>query len=235
MSRITRILAAVDLADVRDAAFHRALAVARASKADLYLLHAVPSNDRFSWGAAQRFHRMNDLRRRAEVEGLSVQTDEQHGDPAGVIALHADARGVDSIVMGTNGRNGWQRLREHSSPNACSGRTSRPVLVVPNGGEDPVGDEPFRNIVVAVDSSPAGMANVDEAMRLAGGVPDRRRSCTLSTASTLNHVWESPHGGRFQVPPGGQRRRAATPEGIHAIAPASDGKCKGARRDRRAA
>ena len=172
MSRITRILAAVDLADVRDAAFHRALAVPRASKADLYLLHAVPSNDRFSWGAAQRFHRMNDLRRRAEVEGLSVQTDEQHGDPAGVIALHADARGVDLIVMGTNGRNGWQRLREGSVAERVLRRTSRPVLVVPNGGEDPVGDEPFRNIVVAVDSSPTGMANVDEAMRLAGGVPD---------------------------------------------------------------
>ena len=44
MSRITRILAAVDLADVRDAPFNRALAVARGGKAHLYLLHAVPAN-----------------------------------------------------------------------------------------------------------------------------------------------------------------------------------------------
>ena len=57
---------------------------------------------------------MNDLRRRAEAEGLTVRTAEQHGDPAGVIVLHADARDADLIVMGTNNRSGWQRLREGS-------------------------------------------------------------------------------------------------------------------------
>jgi nucleotide-binding universal stress UspA family protein len=172
MSRITRILAAVDLSDVRDAAFNRALSVARASKADLYLLHVVPSNDRFSWGAAQRFHRMNELRHRAEVEGLTVQTDEQQGDPAGVITLHADARGVDLIVLGTNGRKGWQRLRQGSVAERVLRRTSRRVLVVPNG-EERGGNEPFRHVLVAADASPAWIATVDEAMRLAGGVPDR--------------------------------------------------------------
>ena len=221
MSRITRILAAVDLSDVRDAAFNRALSVARASKADLYLLHAVPSNDRFSWGAAQRFHRMNDLRRRAEVAGLSVQTDEQQGDPAGVIALHADARGVDLIVMGTNGRNGWQRLREGSVAERVLRRTSRPVLVVPNG-EEPVGDESFRNIVVAVDSSPTRMANVDEAMRLAGGVPDRLTVLhVVDGVDPESSVGVASRWAVPEVPPAGERRRAATPGGLNAVSSAS--------------
>lgn len=95
MSRITRILVAVDLAETRDAAFDRALAIARREKAQLYLLHAIPANRRFSWGAVARLERMNDLRRRAEAEGLTVRTAEQHGDPAGVIVLHADARDAD--------------------------------------------------------------------------------------------------------------------------------------------
>ena len=83
MSRLTRILVAVDLTETRDAAFDRALAIAGGAKAHLYLVHAVPANRRFPWGAVARLERMNDLRRRAEAEGLTVRTAEQRGDPAG--------------------------------------------------------------------------------------------------------------------------------------------------------
>ena len=172
MSRITRILVAVDLTETRDAAFDRALAIAGREKAHLYLLHAVPANRRFSWGAVERLERMNDLRRRAEAEGLTVRTAEQHGDPAGVIVLHADARDADLIVMGTNNRSGWQRLREGSVAERVLRRTSRPTLMVPSD-ESGVGQLPFRNIVVGADFSPAMAANVEEAMRLAGGAADR--------------------------------------------------------------
>ena len=231
MSRITRILAAVDLSDVRDAPFKRAVAVARESKADLYLLHVVPSNDRFSWGAAQRFHRMNELRRLAEVEGLTVQTDEQQGDPAGVIALHADARGVDLIVMGTNGRDGWQRLREGSVAERLLRRTSRRVLVVPNG-EERVGNESFRNVVVAADASPAWIANVDEAMRLAGGVPDRLTVLhVVDGADPQSSVGVASRWAVPEVPPADERRRAATPGGLNAVSPASGRKRSSASRD----
>ena len=39
--------------------------------------------------------------------------------------------------------------------------------------EGGVGQLPFRNIVVGADFSPAMAANVEEAMRLAGGAADR--------------------------------------------------------------
>ncbi len=172
MSRITRILVAVDLAGTRDAAFDRALAIARREKAQMYLFHAIPANRRFSWGAVARLERMNDLRRRAEAEGLTVRTAEQHGDPAGVIVLHADARDADLIVMGTNNRSGWQRLREGSVAERVLRRTSRSTLMVPSD-EGGVGQLPFRNIVVGADFTPAMAANVEEAMRLAGGTADR--------------------------------------------------------------
>ena len=41
---LKRILVAINSPNGRDAAFERALALARASGAELYLLHAVPVN-----------------------------------------------------------------------------------------------------------------------------------------------------------------------------------------------
>jgi nucleotide-binding universal stress UspA family protein len=172
MSRITRILVAVDLTETRNAAFDRALAIAGRDNAHLYLVHAVPANQRYSWRAAERLERMNDLRRRAEAEGLTVRTAEQHGDPAGVIVLHADARDADLIVLGTNNRSGWQRLREGSVAERVLRQTSRPTLMVPSD-ESGAGPLPFRNIVVGADFSAATAANVEAAMRVAGGAADR--------------------------------------------------------------
>src|SRR5262245_11471995 len=104
-----RILVALNLADVRDPAFERALALAKASGSELYLLHAVPANQPFSFRAAERLQRRETFRKRAEAAGVSAVTVEQHGDPAEIIVLHADARPVDFIVMGTERRTGWAR------------------------------------------------------------------------------------------------------------------------------
>ena len=77
-----RILVAVDATGDREAAFERALALARSSGAVLYVLHAVPANQPFSFRASQRLGRMADMRTRAEGAGVGVQTVEPHGDPA---------------------------------------------------------------------------------------------------------------------------------------------------------
>ena len=63
---LTRILVAVNAPNGRDAAFERALMLARSSGAELYLLHAVPATQRFSSGAAERLERMTAMRQRAE-------------------------------------------------------------------------------------------------------------------------------------------------------------------------
>src|SRR5690242_428169 len=97
-----RILVAASLTDGRDAAFERGLALARASGAELYVLHAVPATDAFSVGAPHRLKRAAELRRRAEDAGVAVRTVEQHGDPAEIIELHASTRAADLIVMGAD-------------------------------------------------------------------------------------------------------------------------------------
>jgi nucleotide-binding universal stress UspA family protein len=161
-----RILVAVSSMQGRDAAFERALALAKASGVELYLLHAVPANQPFSSRGAERLRRSAELRQRAEAAGVSVQTAEQHGDPAEIIVLHAEARPVDLIVMGTERRTGWARFRQKSVAERVLRRTKRPTLVVP--GNDAVGASAFENVLVAVDLSPASRPLVDTAMNLLG-------------------------------------------------------------------
>ena len=162
---LERILVAVDSLNGRDAAFERALALARRSGAELYLLHAVPVNQRFSFGAVQRLERMADMRKRAEDAGVRVQTVEQHGDPAEIIELHADSRAVDLIVMGGEVRRGLRRRYRSLVAETVLRRTSVPTLVV--GGNAPAA--PFGNVLVAIDLSPASQDVLDAAIGLTGG------------------------------------------------------------------
>lgn len=145
-----RILVAVNSTGSRDAAFERALALARSSGAELYVLHAVPANQPFSFRGSQRLERMADMRKRAEDAGVRVQTVEQHGDPAEIIQLHANARAMDLIVMGSEARRGWGHRRSVVTERVIR-RTTVPTLVVASDAPDSL--MPFRNVLVAVDLS----------------------------------------------------------------------------------
>jgi nucleotide-binding universal stress UspA family protein len=128
---IKRILCAIDLTKASRNAFDRALSIARVSGARLYVLHAVPANYPFSCHAKERLELLTNLRERAEREGVPVRTVEQHGDPAGVIVLHANSRKADLVVLGSNRRRGWRRFREGSVGERVLRRAAWAVLVVP--------------------------------------------------------------------------------------------------------
>lgn len=131
MTTIKKILCAIDLTRASRNAFDRALSLARISKARLYVLHAIPPNERFSWRAAERLELLTNLRQRAEREGVPVRVVEQHGDPARVIVLHANSRKADLVVLGSNRRRGWQRFREGSVGERVLRRAAWAVLIVP--------------------------------------------------------------------------------------------------------
>lgn len=131
MKTIKKVLCAIDLTKASANAFDRALSIARASKARLYVLHAVPVNYRFSWRQSERLELLTSLQERAEREGVPVRTVEQHGDPASTIVLHANARKADLVVLGSNRRRGWQRFREGSVGERVLRRAEWPVLIVP--------------------------------------------------------------------------------------------------------
>ena len=131
MTTIKKILCAIDLTKASSNAFDRALSIARASKARLYVLHAVPANYPFSWHQSERLKLLTSMRERAEREGVPVRTVEQHGDPARSIVLHANARKADLVVLGSNRRRGWQRFREGSVGERVLRRAAWPLLIVP--------------------------------------------------------------------------------------------------------
>jgi len=131
MRTLARILCAIDLEKASERAFDRALSLAVLGNARLFILHATPASLPFSWRAAERLRYLTELRERAEAAGVKVRVEEQHGDPAGVIVLHANTRKVDIVVLGSNRRRGWRRLREGSVAERVLRRAAWPVLVVP--------------------------------------------------------------------------------------------------------
>ena len=131
MQTFKRIVCAIDLTKASANAFDRALSLARASGARLYVLHAVPASEPFSWQQSERLELLTRLRKRAERQGVPVRIVEQHGDPARTIVLHADARKADLVVLGSNRRRGWQRFREGSVGERVLRRAAWAVLIVP--------------------------------------------------------------------------------------------------------
>src|SRR6478672_5291119 len=131
MTTLGRILCAIDLEKASERAFDRALNLAIISEAKLHLLHATPANVPFSRRATERLQYLTGFRERAEAAGVKVRVEEQHGDPARLIVLYADARKVDLVVLGSNRRRGWRRLREGSVFERVLRLAAWPVLIVP--------------------------------------------------------------------------------------------------------
>ena len=191
-----RILVAINSPNGRDAAFERGLALAREHGGELYLLHAVPVNQRFSFRAAERLERAEDMRRRAEDAGVRVHTVEQHGDPAEIIELHANARAADLIVMGGEPRRGWRRRHRSLVAEEVIRRTHVPTLVVPSDVQG--SPTAFRNVLVAVDLSPSSKNVIEGAVRLTGGT-----AVQLTVMHTVNAVEAAAavhSGGWWMVP-----------------------------------
>ena len=131
MTGLGKILCAIDLEKASERAFDRALSLAVISEAKLHLLHATPANVPFSRRASERLRYLTELRERAEAAGVKVRVDEQHGDPARLIVLHANARKMDLVVLGSNRRRGWRRFREGSVAERVLRLAAWPVLIAP--------------------------------------------------------------------------------------------------------
>jgi nucleotide-binding universal stress UspA family protein len=170
VSRLHRILAAVDFSAPARAAFDYALALSRMHDAELTVVHAVPSDRPFKWHARERIALIGSLRHAAQAAGVRFKVSVMHGDPAGVITLHANARRADLILLGSSERSGFDRFRFGSVAETVALEAKQPVLVVPSGARE-VGDRtaPFKNILVAVDFGEGSQPAVDRALSMANG------------------------------------------------------------------
>jgi nucleotide-binding universal stress UspA family protein len=166
---LSRVLTAVDFSEPARAAFDHALGLSRTHNAELTVVHAVPGDLSFEWQAHERIAMIDALRQAAEAAGVRFNVSVQHGDPAGVILLHARARRPDLVVLGTHQRTGFDRFRRGSVAETVTLRATQPVLIVPAeaGARTSESSLSFDNILVAVDFSAGSNAAVDRALSMA--------------------------------------------------------------------
>jgi nucleotide-binding universal stress UspA family protein len=125
MSRLRRILHATDFSPASRAGFVRAMAMAKADRAQLVLVHvltpqaALAVNGYISpriyddlEAAAEKFGQthLNDLRAKARKGGVRSKTLLLHGLADQQIIRAARSAKADLIVIGTHGRTGLARL-----------------------------------------------------------------------------------------------------------------------------
>jgi nucleotide-binding universal stress UspA family protein len=169
VNHISRVLCAVDFSEPAQAAFEQALVLSRARNAELTVVHAVPKDRPFRWHARERMAMMAALQRTAKDAGVRLKVSVQHGNPAGVILLHARARRPHLVVIATHQRTGLRRFRSGSIAETVTLRAACPVLIVPGPARGSIADVPtsFGRILCAVDFRAASHEALHQAFSLA--------------------------------------------------------------------
>jgi len=170
VTKLQRVLVAVDFSEPARTAFDHALALSRLHAAELIVVHAVPTDRKFNWHARERIALIGSLRGAAQEAGVRFKVSVQQGDPAGVILLHANSRRPDLIVLGSSERSGLDRFRFGSVAEIVAREATQPVLVVPAvAGRAVDSITPFENILVAVDFGEGSREAVERALSMAKG------------------------------------------------------------------
>jgi nucleotide-binding universal stress UspA family protein len=144
----------------------------------------------------------------------------QHGDPVGVILLHAHSRRSDLIVLGTHGRTGLDRLRAGSVAERVARQAACPVLVVPvppAGAGDEVSGS-FRNVVCPIDFSDASGAGLEQALRVVD--QDGGQLTLMHVVAPLDLTEVSRYAYHFTVPEYGRRLQRDAWQRLQDIVPA---------------
>jgi nucleotide-binding universal stress UspA family protein len=160
---LSGVLCAVDIDDRSNQVFEQALVLARSRDARLQILHAASPVIAYNSGATERVELLRRLRLRAEAAGVDVRVEVQQGPADEIILLHAKARNVDLIMIGTSGTevrrglSGW--IAERVLRDAPC-----PTLVVPDDAT--AAASPPAAVLCAVDFSPASLSAAQQAVRL---------------------------------------------------------------------
>ncbi len=183
MLEIRRILCPTDLSDIAPRTFENALALARFHRAEVELLYvsepllpgpASPVSYP-PWSVLDPAVRgrlgqaLEALIAGSEPGGVSVTPRVVEGRVAAELLSRARSWPADLIVMGTHGRGGFERWVLGSVTEKILRQAPCPVLTVPPpaSGVHPEGSVLFRRIVCPVDFSPASLAALSHALRLA--------------------------------------------------------------------
>lgn len=131
-----RILCPVDFSPCSNVAFRQAVDLAVAQKATLFLVHVSPPPPTYvsgyaGYGPMPPYHPEPDTRLE-EMKDIRVNIEYAHlvGIEGETIVKFADQKGCDSIVMGTHGYGGLQRMLFGSVADFVLRHAKCPVIVV---------------------------------------------------------------------------------------------------------
>jgi nucleotide-binding universal stress UspA family protein len=186
MSNIRCIVAATDFSTFSERAVQRAAHIARQHDAELHLLHVVRPLDLYpsltlapDTFSPVEFGQRDQVLQEAEHTrlddmasgltrqfGIRVRAVTRLGRPHTNIAAYAQEASADLLVAGSRGENTLMDLFLGSTAFRLLRQASCPVLIVKNPA-----DEPYRQVLAAVDFSPVSAAVVAHALALAGAAP----------------------------------------------------------------
>jgi nucleotide-binding universal stress UspA family protein len=184
-----RVLAATDLSSRSDRALRRAALMARASGAELLVLHAVDDDQPRTLVEAERREALAVLREQLaglpELRAGATCPLIEEGDPFEAILRAAEARAADLIVLGEHRRRALRDIFAGTTVERVMRHGRHPVLMV---NQPPPG--PYRRVLVATDLSGHAARAVRAALRL--GLLDGARL-------TLLHALEPPGLGALAL------------------------------------
>jgi nucleotide-binding universal stress UspA family protein len=184
MTTINRILCPLDFSRFSRHALEQAVALARETGAEIRVLHAcavAPVTDVVTVGAPipleparlpdtirqEVAQQLRDLTSEVEAAGLLVDTKIIERDPVTAIVESAERWPADLIVMGTHGREGFERLLLGSVAEKVLRKAPCPVLTVPRRLTTAKRALTFGRILCAIDFSDASLRALEYAAALA--------------------------------------------------------------------
>jgi nucleotide-binding universal stress UspA family protein len=165
MVKIAKILCPVDFSDASKHALAQALVIAGWYGATVTLLHVRPDGDVLE--ASERLGYEDEVAcLTAGAPDVAVTALFETGHAVTSIVDCAASLGVDLIVMGSHGTNGFERLLLGSVTDGVLRKAGCPVLVVPPRA-DATTRLPFTHLLCPVDFSPASRTGLALACSIA--------------------------------------------------------------------
>jgi nucleotide-binding universal stress UspA family protein len=179
MPSIRRIVAATDFSAFSERAVQRAARIARQQGAELHLLHVVRPLDLYpglTLGPDEFGQHDRDLQQAEQSRldamaadlagqfGIPVQAVTRLGRAHTEIAAYAQEASADLVVAGARGESTLLDLFLGSTASRLLRATTHPVLIVRK-----TADEPYRQVLAAVDLSPVSDSVIVHALGLADG------------------------------------------------------------------
>jgi len=179
MPSLHSIVAATDFSEFSERAVQRAARIARQHQAELHLLHVVRPLDLYpglTLGPDEFGQHDQDLQQQEQTRldamasslsgefGIRIHAVTRLGRPHTEIAAYAQSVAADLVVAGSRGESTLVDMLLGSTASRLLRVSTCPVLIVRNPA-----DEPYRQIVAAVDFSPVSALVLGHALSLADG------------------------------------------------------------------